>query len=67
MFEAFTERSADSIKKYFEYVPRGNFSTEYTIRLNCEGVFNVPPARVEALYSPDIYGEIPGSIMEIKE
>ncbi len=67
VFEAFTERSADSIKKYFEYVPRGNFSTEYTIRLNCEGVFNVPPARVEALYSPDIYGEIPGGIMEINE
>jgi uncharacterized protein YfaS (alpha-2-macroglobulin family) len=65
VFEAFTERSADSIKKYFEYVPRGSFSTEYTIRLNCEGVFNVPPARVEALYSPDIYGEIPGGIMEI--
>jgi uncharacterized protein YfaS (alpha-2-macroglobulin family) len=67
VFEAFTERSADSIKKYFEYVPRGNFSTEYTIRLNCGGVFNIPPARVEALYSPDIYGEIPGGIMEINK
>lgn len=65
--EAFTERSAEALRRYYEYVPRGSFSTEYTIRLNCEGLFNLPPTRVEALYSPDIYGETPNAMMEIKD
>jgi len=57
--EAFTERSQEAFRIYYEYVPKGKWSAEYTLRLNCEGVFQLPPARLEALYAPEMYGETP--------
>ena len=55
----FEERSLQSYRAYYEYLPKGTWMVEYTIRLNQEGRFNLPPSRVEAMYSPDIFGEIP--------
>lgn len=40
-------------------MPKGKWAVEYTLRLNNEGVFNMPPTRVEALYSPEMMGEMP--------
>ena len=31
-------------------VPKGKWTLEYTVRINNEGVFQLPPTRVEALY-----------------
>jgi len=57
--EAFTERSQVAFRIYYEYVPKGKWSTEYTLRLNNEGVFQMPPSRLEALYAPEMFGETP--------
>jgi len=57
--EAFTERSQEAFRIYYEYVPKGKWSTEYTLRLNNEGVFQMPPSRLEALYAPEMFGETP--------
>jgi len=57
--EAFTERSQEAFRVYYEYVPKGKWSTEYTLRLNNEGVFQMPPSRLEALYAPEMFGETP--------
>ncbi|MFA5180813.1 MAG: MG2 domain-containing protein [Syntrophales bacterium] len=57
--EAFTERSQEAFRVYYEYVPKGKWSTEYTLRLNNEGVFQMPPSRLEALYAPEMCGETP--------
>jgi uncharacterized protein YfaS (alpha-2-macroglobulin family) len=34
---------------------------EYTIRLNQAGVFQMPTTRVEALYEPEMMGELPNA------
>jgi len=38
---------------------------EYTIRLNQSGAFELPETRVEALYSPEMFGEIPNVRFEV--
>jgi hypothetical protein len=58
---AFVERKADALRAYFEFVPKGKWSVEYTVRLNNEGRFNLPPTHVEAMYSPEMLGEIPNA------
>ena len=56
---AFTERSFDAFRAYYEFVPKGRWTVEYTVRLNNGGTFLLPSTRVEALYSPEMFGEIP--------
>ncbi|MEN6464839.1 MAG: MG2 domain-containing protein [Syntrophaceae bacterium] len=63
--ETFRERSFEAMRIYYEYMPKGAWEVEYTIRLNNDGAFNLPRTRVEALYSPEMFGEIPNDKMEI--
>ena len=65
VWPAFEERAFGAYRAYFEYVPKGEWSIEYTIRLNNEGVFQMPETRVEALYSPEMFGEIPNKQFRI--
>jgi hypothetical protein len=65
VWPAFEERSFDAFRSYYEYVPRGSFTVEYTLRLNQRGSFNLPETRVEALYSPEMFGEIPNEKFEV--
>jgi alpha-2-macroglobulin len=59
VWPAFEERSFEAFRSYYQFVPKGTWTVEYTIRLNGEGTMNLPPTRVEALYSPEMFGEIP--------
>lgn len=62
---AWRETLFDSYRAYYEYVPRGPFSLEYTLRLNSDGQFQMPPTRVEAMYAPEMYGEAPNRMFEV--
>lgn len=62
----FTERAFDSFRAYYEFVPKGTWTVEYTIRLNNEGVFNLPATRVEALYAPEFFGELPNKNITVE-
>jgi uncharacterized protein YfaS (alpha-2-macroglobulin family) len=55
----FTERSAQAYRAYYDYLPAGSTTVEYTVRLNTIGSFQMPPTRIEAMYQPDVYGEMP--------
>jgi len=57
----FTERTPESYREYFGYLPKGNVAVEYTVRLNNAGEFALPPTRVEALYAPDVFGAAPNA------
>jgi uncharacterized protein YfaS (alpha-2-macroglobulin family) len=60
-FPAFQERTQAAFRSYYEFVPKGSFSVEYTVRLNNEGRFAMPVTRVEALYNPEMFGELPNA------
>ncbi|QAA93548.1 alpha-2-macroglobulin [Pollutimonas thiosulfatoxidans] len=55
----FIERNADSYRAYFEYLPKGETTVQYTVRLNTAGDFQLPPTHAEALYQPDVYADLP--------
>ena len=56
---AYEERSFESFRSYYEYLPKGTVTLEYTVRLNNAGDFALPPSRVEALYAPEMFGAFP--------
>lgn len=62
---AFEERSFEAFRAYYRYVPKGKWSVEYTMRLNTAGRFVLPGTRVEALYAPEMFSEIPNGPFEI--
>lgn len=64
---AFEERSFEALRAYYEYAPKGKWTVEYTIRLNAGGTFHLPPTRVEALYFPEMFGELPNETMQVKQ
>jgi len=63
---AFEERAFDGFRAYYEFVPKGSLIVEYTVRLNQSGRFNLPPTRVEALYAPEMFGELPNDVVEVR-
>ena len=63
---AFEERSFEAFRAYYEVVPKGDWSVEYTVRLNNPGVFQMPETRVEALYAPEMFGEMPNEVVVVQ-
>ena len=59
----YVERGQDGWRGYFEWVPRGRFTVEYAVRLNAVGRFQLPPTRVQAMYSPEIRGALPNRLV----
>jgi uncharacterized protein YfaS (alpha-2-macroglobulin family) len=62
---AFEERSFEGYRAYYRLVPKGTWRVEYTMRLNTPGRFSLPPTRVEALYSPEMFGASPNASMTV--
>ena len=63
---AFEERSFEAFRSYYEYLPKGVVKMEYTLRLNNVGDFALPPSRVEALYAPEMFGEMPNERIKVE-
>lgn len=57
----FEERTSGAFRAYYSWVPKGKWSIDYTVRLNNEGRFTLPPTRVEAVYKPEMFGESPNA------
>ncbi|MET0681778.1 MAG: alpha-2-macroglobulin, partial [Casimicrobiaceae bacterium] len=62
---AYEERSFEAFRSYYGYLPRGKHVVEYTLRLSNAGRFTLPPTRVEALYAPETFGELPNAALEV--
>ena len=63
---AFEERSFEAFRSYYEYLPKGTVTVEYTLRLNNAGRFALPPSRVEALYAPEMFGAAPNAAVQVR-
>jgi uncharacterized protein YfaS (alpha-2-macroglobulin family) len=61
VWPAFEERTFASFRAYYRYVPKGRFVVEYTVRLNNAGEFRLPATHVEAMYAPEMFGELPNA------
>ena len=65
LWPSFVERSFANFRAYYEVVPKGRFSIDYTLRINNAGEFALPPTRVEALYAPEMFGESPNAPVRV--
>ena len=45
--------------------PRAASPWQYAVRLNQAGRFELPATRVEALYAPEMFGELPNRPLEV--
>ena len=61
VWPAYEERTFAAFHAYYRYVPKGKFVVEYSVRLNNRGDFNLPATRVEAMYAPEMFGELPNA------
>ncbi len=62
---SYIERRFEALRAYYAYMPAGRWTLEYTVRCNNPGLFQLPPTRVEAMYAPEMFGEIPNQPLEI--
>ena len=62
---AYQERSFEAYRAYYRYVPKGTFSIEYSVRINNPGRFAMPATHVEAMYAPEIFGEVPNAALSV--
>ncbi|HEY2933555.1 MAG TPA: MG2 domain-containing protein [Acidobacteriota bacterium] len=66
VWPAFQEHSFEAYRVYYDFVPKGNWTIEYTFRLNNEGIFQLPATRAEALYSPEMFGMLPNGEFRVQ-
>jgi uncharacterized protein YfaS (alpha-2-macroglobulin family) len=63
---AFEERRFDAFRAYYRFVPKGRFVVEYTVRYDNPGTFVLPTTRVEAMYAPEMLGELPNATVAVE-
>ena len=64
-WRAYVERTFEAYRAYYALLPRGKLSLQYTLRINNPGSFALPPTRVEAMYAPEMFGELPNARWEV--
>ncbi len=62
---SYIDRGKGTWRGFYEWVPAGTMTVEYAVRLNGTGRFTLPATRVEAMYSPDIRGQLPNGPLEV--
>lgn len=63
---SYQERARDSLRSYYAQVPGGHWTLEYTLRLNADGRFQLPATHAEAMYQPDVAGDLPNPVMVVE-
>lgn len=61
----YIERATEAWRGVYEWLPKGRHVVEYTVRLNSSGRFALPPSRIEAMYAPESFGELPNATLEV--
>ena len=54
-----------AFRAYYAFVPAGRWTLEYTLRLDNPGTFVLPATRVEAMYAPEMFGELPNAPLTV--
>ena len=61
----YIERSFTNVRSSFEWAGKGKHSFTYEIRLTTPGKFALPPTHAEAMYSPEVNGQMGNAVFEI--
>ena len=61
----YIERTFTSVRSSFEWAPKGLHSFTYELRLTTPGKFALPPTHAEAMYSPEVNGQLGNVVFEI--
>ena len=61
VWPAFEERTFTDSARTSATCRKERSSVEYTVRLNNPGEFHLPTTRVEAMYAPEMFGELPNA------
>jgi uncharacterized protein YfaS (alpha-2-macroglobulin family) len=62
---SYIERGHGAWRGYFGWLPQGRTNVEYAVRINSAGRFQLPPTRVEAMYSPEIRAALPNRPLDV--
>jgi len=65
VWPAFEERTFEAFRAYYDFVPKGKGVVEYSVRLNNSGDFVLPQTRIEAMYTPEMFAEIPNQVVHV--
>lgn len=57
----YEEKSFSYLTRYAGYLRAGTYKTSYRYRVNSSGSFKLPPTRTEAMYAPEVFGELPNA------
>ena len=57
----YEQKSFSFLTRYAGYLNAGTYKTSYRYRINSSGNFKLPPTRVEAMYAPEVFGELPNA------
>jgi uncharacterized protein YfaS (alpha-2-macroglobulin family) len=60
---SFVERRSDAIHAHYAALGRAPVTYSYTLRLGSTGRFQLPPTRIEALYSPEMLALLPNQLI----
>jgi hypothetical protein len=66
VWPAYEERRFEAFRAYYRFVPKGRWIVEYTVRLNNPGTFLLPATHVEAMYAPEMLGELPNAALTVE-
>jgi uncharacterized protein YfaS (alpha-2-macroglobulin family) len=61
------ERKEELVRFYYDWFSGETQMISYKIRFNQAGTYQLPASRIEAMYSPDIYSELPESSWVVGE
>ncbi|TAG06100.1 MAG: hypothetical protein EAZ43_01015 [Betaproteobacteria bacterium] len=61
----YVERTFTNVRSSFEWVSKGKHSFSYELRLTTPGKFALPPTHAEAMYAPEVNGQLGNAVFEI--
>ena len=62
----YIERTFTNVRASFEWAGKGQHSFTYEIRLTTPGKFALPPTHAEAMYAPEVNGQLGNPVFEIE-
>lgn len=62
----YIERTFTNVRSSFEWANKGQHSFSYDLRLTTPGKFALPPTHAEAMYAPEVNGQLGNVVFEIE-